>query len=140
MACLLASACYTFVPTVTPPPAGPGTVVRVALTLDGTLAVQGRLGPNVGAITGPLVRATTDSLTVTLQEARLMNGQVLSVRGADVAVARTHVASLATRSHAKGRTALLVLAGLAAAVGVAVAVGSAAGGSGEPGVGQPPQP
>lgn len=130
---LAATACATYRPAVAPLAAAQN--VRIQLTEDGTAALDGAIGKNVGTIDGEVTKASADTIWLTIASLRQRDGNVLFSQGTNVAVAKAHVATTAVRGISRTRS-LLVAAATAVAAGAIVA--SVKGGGGGVGSGGPP--
>jgi len=114
------SACYEYAPPPAVEPA-PGTELRVTLTDAGSVAAASAVGPRVEQIDGRLARIDADTLVIAATQTTQRGGIENTWNGERVAVPRSAVASLGVRRVSASRTVL------AAAAGVAIAVGTIAG-------------
>ena len=130
--------CYTYVPV-----AGPGVPVtgdgRVVLTEAGTAAMVGPLGPNVREIDGIILRATADSVVMTVAQNTTTSRERFTSTGVTVAIARSLVQEVGVRTFSRKRSLTFggaVLAILSVAFS-AVTAASASGAGDGPGSIQP---
>ncbi len=114
------SACYEYTPPVTSSPT-PGTEVRLTLTDAGSVAAASAVGPHVELVDGRIGKIDADSVVVMATQTTQRGGTENLWSGERVSVPRSSVASLGVRRISASRTAL------AAAVGVAVVVGTFVG-------------
>ena len=130
--------CYTYGPV-----AGPGVPVtgdgRVVLTEAGTAAMVGPLGPNVREIDGIILRATADSVVMTVAQTTTTSRERFTSTGVTVAIARSLVQEVGVRTFSRKRSLTFggaVLAILSVAFS-AVTAASASGAGDGPGSIQP---
>jgi hypothetical protein len=130
---LFLPACYTYRPLSAPVPAA-GTRVQVTLTGDGVDSLANRVGANVQAVLGNVVRADSAGLTLAVQAVENRRGDRDGWQGEPVDIPARFVARLQERRLAVGGTGLLggaVAAGLIAltqAFGGGTLQGTAGGG------------
>ncbi|WP_396202025.1 hypothetical protein [Gemmatimonas sp.] len=95
--------CYTYVPV-----AGRGVPVtgdgRVVLTDAGTAAMAGPLGPNVREIDGIILRATADSVVMTVAQTTTTSRERFISTGVTVAIARPLVQDISARTFSRKRS------------------------------------
>lgn len=130
--------CYRYVPA-TAGELPPEAVARLELSLDGTQALAGTLGPNVKSVFGRVERQAGDTVVVALQETTTLSGQVFTSSGASVGIPRGFVTGVQLRERSRGRTAVAIAGGVAAMVFVAV-VAKARGEQGTTSTPPPPPP
>ena len=129
--------CYAFIPT-TSPTLAEQTPVTVRLTLGGTVALQPVLGQGVNELEGTVVRATADSLVLSVQNMYTMSRQTFESSGTTSAIPRSYIESVKVRTFSRKRTVFTVLGALALAIAAAAAATSLV--SGDPGGGVTPPP
>jgi hypothetical protein len=111
---VLAAGCYSYSPLPTPVPAA-GMRVRAALTNDGADSLANRIGRNVVAVEGDVVRADSSKLTLAIRGVENTRGERDAWRGESVEIPGQFVKGLQQRRLAVGGTSLLggaVAAGL----------------------------
>jgi hypothetical protein len=91
-------------------------MVEADLSTAGTDALTGTIGPNAARLDGLVLAASNDSLTLTVREVRLRDGQALFLQGTTVHVARLHLTALRGRTLDRRRTAIAAGLGLAGAI------------------------
>ena len=130
--------CYTYVPV-----AGRGVPVtgdgRVVLNDAGTAAMTGALGPNVREIDGIILRATADSVVMTVAQTTTTSRERFTSTGVTVAIARPLVQDISARTFSRKRS-LTFGAAVVAILSVAfrtVTAASASGAGDGPGFIQP---
>ncbi|HEU4563737.1 MAG TPA: hypothetical protein VFS05_03770 [Gemmatimonadaceae bacterium] len=121
---LTTTGCYTYTPVAAPTPA-PGTSVQAQLTDQGTRSLGNLLGFGVVEVRGDVANASPDSLTISVQAVRLGNGVENFWQGERVTLDRSLISRVSERTFSLKKT-LLTGAGF---VAVAIAAGSALGGS-----------
>ena len=111
---LLAAGCYSYRPLSAPVPAA-GTRVQATLTGEGADSLASRLGPNVRAVLGDVVRADSAGLTLAVDAVEDRWGDRDDWQGEPVHIPQRFVRRLQERRLAVGGTGLLggaVAAGL----------------------------
>jgi len=111
---VLAAGCYSYSPLPAPLPAA-GTRVRAVLTDDGADSLANRVGPEVVAVEGDVLRADSSKLTLAIRQVENTRGQRDGWRGEPVEIPGEFVKSLQQRRLAVGGTSLL---GGAVAIGL----------------------
>jgi hypothetical protein len=103
--------CYTYVPVAGTPASGTpvsGTPMigdgRVVLTEAGTAAMTGPLGPNVREIDGIILRATADSVVMTVAQTTTTSRERFTSTGVTVAIARPLVQDISARTFSRKRS------------------------------------
>ena len=126
----LLGGCYVARPVTAIPPAG--LTVEAELSVAGTQALTAVIGPNAARLDGVVLAATADSLTLSVREVRLRDGQALFLQGATVPLARGHLSALRGRTLDRRRTAIAAGLGLVGAILVVdqVRLGGREGGGG----------
>lgn len=127
-ASLLLCGCYVSVPVNTPSPAI-GTKVEVQLTDDGSQSLARYLGRNVTGVDGRLVSANDSSLSLSVSQVSLSDGDDQFWKGEQVALPRNTIATIRQKKLSVWRSGLLAGALLAA---VATAGSISSGGAGAP--------
>lgn len=129
----LLGGCYVARPVTAIPPAG--LTVEAELSVAGTQALTAAIGPNAARLDGVVLAATADSLTLSVREVRLRDGQALFLQGATVPLARGHLSALRGRTLDRRRTAIAAGLGLVGAILVVdqVRLGGREGGGGDRG-------
>ena len=120
--------CYTYIPVAgrAVPVAGDG---RVVLTVAGTAAMAGPLGPNVREIDGIILRATADSVVMTVAQTTTTSRERFTSTGVTVAIARPLVQDISARTFSRKRS-LTFGAAVLAILSVAFSAVTAASASG----------
>jgi hypothetical protein len=111
---LLTAGCYTYRPLSAPVPAA-GTRVQATLTGEGAESLASRVGPNVKAVSGDVVRADSAGLTLAVDAVENRWGDRDGWQGEPVHIPSRFVRRLQERHLAVGGTGLLggaVAAGL----------------------------
>ena len=126
---VLAAGCYSYSPLPAPLPAA-GTRVRAVLTDDGADSLANRVGPEVVAVEGDVLRADPSKLTLAIWQVENTHGQRDGWRGEPVEIPGEFVKSLQQRRLAVGGTSLL---GGAVAIGLVPGVVLPSGGAGASG-------
>ena len=95
--------CYSYVPVAgqAAPITGDG---RVVLTDAGTAAMAGPLGPNVREIDGIILRATADSVVMTVAQTTTTSRERFISTGVTVAIARPLVQEVGVRTFSRKRS------------------------------------
>jgi hypothetical protein len=132
-ALLLAAGCYNYRPLSAPVPAA-GTRVQAVLTGEGADSLASRVGPNIQAVSGDVVRADSAGLTLAVQTVENRRGDRDGWLGEPVNIPLRFVRRLQERRLAVGGTGLL---GGAVAVGL-IALTQAFGGGTLQGAPGPP--
>jgi len=135
-ASLCITGCYRFTPAETAS-LGVGTMIRLHLTDDGSVAVAPYVGPRVELIDGTLTEVSGDSIVVMkLQETTSRGGAVTEWAGELVRVSRRGIASADRREKSATRTGIVAAAIVAAVVVIGAGFslfGSRSGGRGSSG-------
>ena len=120
--------CYSYVPGAgrAVPVTGDG---RVVLTDAGTSAMAGPLGPNVREIEGIILRATADSVVMTVAQTTTTSRERFTSTGVTVAIARPLVQDISARTFSRKRS-LTFGAAVLAILSVAFSAVTAASASG----------
>ncbi|PHX65279.1 MAG: hypothetical protein CK550_05555 [Gemmatimonadetes bacterium] len=120
--------CYTYIPVAgrAVPVTGDG---RVVLTDAGTAAMAGPLGPNVREIDGIILRATADSVVMTVAQTTTTSRERFTSTGVTVAIARPLVQDISARTFSRKRS-LTFGAAVFAILSVAFSAVTAASASG----------
>ncbi len=140
MAVILASGCYNYEPVALTPAPEPGAYLVATLTDSGSKALAGYVGPDARAIRGHIVSSDDTELRLSVTSVETTRGDELTWRGENVTISRSFIATTKTRRLAKGRTAVLAGAGVAAIIGIAAGF-SLTGSADSPGQGGgPPKP
>ena len=111
---VLAAGCYSYSPLPAREPAA-GTRVRAVLTKDGADSLAKRVGPEVVAVEGDVLRSDPSKLTLAIRQVENTRGERDGWRGEPVEIPGEFVKSLQQRRLAVGGTSLL---GGAVAVGL----------------------
>ncbi|MDQ8163205.1 MAG: hypothetical protein P3C10_11540 [Gemmatimonadota bacterium] len=98
--------CYTYVPVAGTPVSGTPMIGdgRVVLTEAGTAAMAGPLGPNVREIDGIILRATADSVVMTVAQTTTASRERFTSTGVTVAIARPLVQDISARTFSRKRS------------------------------------
>ena len=131
------SGCYAFIPTTNPALAAT-TPVTVTLTLAGTVALQQTHGQGVNEIEGSVLRSSTDSLVVAVDNTYTTTRQKFSTNGTTAEIPRPYIDQVKVRTFSKRRTLFMIFGG--AVVGAAAGATVVAGGGNSPPVGPGPVP
>jgi len=134
-ACVTAG-CYNYDPLVTPSPE-PGTYVSLSLTDAGSQDLARSLGPNVFIVRGRYLEHGNRGLLVSVTSVELKLGNELAWAGETVALPDSTISAIEVRQLAKGRSALLLGAGVAGLVATTAAFTLGGGGT-RPGKQGPP--
>ena len=120
--------CYSYVPVAgrAVPVTGDG---RVVLTDAGTAAMAGPLGPKVREIEGIILRATADSVVMTVAQTTTTSRERFTSTGVTVAIARPLVQDISARTFSRKRS-LTFGAAVLAILSVAFSAVTAASASG----------
>lgn len=127
-ASLLLCGCYVSVPVNTPSPAL-GTKVEVTLTDDGSQSLARYLGRNVTGVDGRLVSANDSSLSLSVSQVSLSDGDDQFWKGEQVALPRNAIAAIRQKKLSVWRSSLLAGALLAAVATAGSISSSSTGGS-----------
>ena len=127
--------CYAFIPT-TDTSLVQTTPVTVRLTAAGAVALQPVLGSAVSEVEGTVLRSSTDSLVVAVENMYTSTRQKFSSSGTTAAIPRSLIDRVQVRTFSRKRTILMVV-GSAVVGAVAAASVNSGGGSGN---GDPPPP
>lgn len=124
--------CYRYIPVtgVTTPVLGDS---RVVLTERGSVALAESLGPNIREIDGVIVRATADSVVMTVAQTTTASRERFISTGVTVAIARPLVQEVSTRTLSRKRSLTFgaaVLAILSVALGAVTAASASGTGDG----------
>jgi hypothetical protein len=131
------SGCYSFVPTTNSTLAA-ATPVTVTLTLAGTVALQQTIGQGVNEIDGTVLRSSSDSLVIAVDNTYTTTRQKFSSSGTTAEIPRPYIDQVKVRTFSKRRTLFTIFGG--AVVGAAAGATVAAGGGNSPPVGPGPTP
>src|SRR5213593_3770361 len=107
--------CHSYVPLTTATPL-PGTYVAATLTESGSAQVSSQLGPDAGVVRGRLLDDGQEGMTLSVQSVGLRRGEELGWRGEAVTLPHASIARIDLRRFAKGRSLLLLVAGVTAFV------------------------
>lgn len=117
----------------------PGAVVVAAVSDRGRVALNGALGESPATVEGRLTARTDSSITLAVTEVESIRGVASRWVGEPVTLRTADLAYVQTKRLDRGRTALVVVAGVAAVAalvaGVSLAVGNRDNGDGPPGGG-----
>jgi hypothetical protein len=138
VAMLIMPACYAYVPaktTATPV----ATPVRVKLTNPGIVAMESALGQGVNELQGTVLRASTDSLVLNVEQTWTLARQTFTSSGSVIAIPRQHIEETTIRVFSKKRTVITALAAVGGSIlaGVVVKTTGSNSGDGNPPVVQP---
>jgi hypothetical protein len=120
---LATTGCYAFIPT-TSTSLAETTPVTVSLTTAGSVALQSTLGAGVNEVEGTVVRSTSDSLVVAVENMYTTGRQKFASSGSTTSLPRGYINDVKVRTFSRKRTVLMVVGG----VTVAALAGAAAGG------------
>jgi len=134
-ACVTAG-CYNYDPLITPSPQ-PGSYLSLSLTDAGSQELARYLGPNVFIVRGRCLQHGERGLLVSVTSVELKAGTEVSWAGESVSLPDTAIAGIEVRQLAKGRSALLLGAGVAGLVATTAAFTFVGGGT-RPGKQGPP--
>jgi len=110
----LVTGCYVASPITAIPTAG--LTVEAELSQSGTERLTAVVGPNAARLDGLVLGATSDSLTLSVREVRLRDGQVLFLQGTTVRLDRAQFTVLRVRTLDRRRTAIATGLGLVGAI------------------------
>ena len=137
LAVLLTSACHTYRAIPSGPLPADGTPLALHLTDSGAVVLAREVGPSVEVLEGHLVRADSESITLSVRRVRMRDGLSNAWAGEQVLVSRALIASVSERRLSRVRSLLFaggLLAGAAlGATGATGIVGGGRGGRGGPG-------
>jgi len=108
-----ATACYYYEPLATPQPVA-GSYVSATLNDLGTDTLSRTIGPDVRSIRGRLLTSDQEALRLSVTGVTSHHGESVTWKGEALTVNRMYVAGVEQRRLARGRTALIVGATLAA--------------------------
>ncbi len=122
------SACYAFIPNTSAvlPEATP---VTVSLTLAGTVALGSTIGQGVNEIEGTVVRSSTDTVVVAVENTYTTTRQKFSSNGTTAFIPRPFIQDVKVRTFSRKRTILTIAGGVGLAVLGAAAVNAGGGSS-----------
>lgn len=132
--------CYRNVPVAQPAQVAAGAQVRIQLTLDGTQQMTRQLGPEVRSVLGKIESVRNDTIYLTLEESRTLNGQILPSSGSRVGIPRSAVSDMSERVRNKRRSVLAAAVAIASAIALIIVASGAIGGGGQDGTTPPPPP
>ncbi|MBL8961848.1 MAG: hypothetical protein JNJ98_18450 [Gemmatimonadetes bacterium] len=132
--------CYRNVPVAQPAQVAAGAQVRIQLTLDGTQQMTRQLGPEVRSVLGKIESVRNDTIYLTLEESRTLNGQILPSSGSRVGIPRSAVSDMSERVRNKRRSVLAAAVAIASAIALIIVASGAIGGGGQDGTAPPPPP
>ncbi len=135
-ACLLGG-CYNYDPLITASPE-PGTYVSLSLTDAGSQELARYLGPNVFIVRGRYLQHGDGGLLVSVASVELKLGNEVSWAGETVALPDSAISAIEVRQLARGRSALLLGAGVAGLVATSAAFSLTGGGTRPDKQGPPP--
>lgn len=127
-ASLLLCGCYVTVPVNTPSPAL-GSNVVVQLTDDGSHSLAQYLGRHVTGVDGKLVSTSDSSLSLSVSQVSLSDGDDQFWKGEQVALPRNAIATIKQKKLSVWRSSLLAGALLAAVATAGTISSSGAGGA-----------
>lgn len=135
---LLGAGCYDYAPVSSLTPE-PGAFVAATLTDAGSIELARLLGPGVYVVRGRYLGDSDAGMQISVSSVELQRGDELSWQGETVVLPDNTVAALAQRRLSRGRSALLVGAGVTGIVASTAAfVLGVAGGTQPTGPGRPP--
>jgi len=108
-----ATACYYYEPLATPQPVA-GSYLSATLNDLGTDTLSRTIGPDVRSIRGRLLTSDQEALRLAVTGVTLHHGESVTWKGEALTVNRMYVAGVEQRRLARGRTAIIVGATLAA--------------------------
>ena len=115
---MLTTACYTYVPSGVAP--ATGAEVTVVLTDKGRAALSDRVGPEMDELRGRLMSSTDSSVVLSMTQSVTLRGVSATWTDEVLTVSREHFGSLRTKALSRGRTSVLAVASLAAAVFIVI--------------------
>ena len=126
----LVTGCHITRPITAIPPTG--VTVKAELSALGTERLTAVVGPNAARLDGLVLGATSDSLTLSVREVRLRDGQVLFLQGTTVRLDRAQLTALRGRTLDRRRTAIATGLGVIGAIMLIdrVRLGGSEGGGG----------
>jgi hypothetical protein len=110
----LVTGCHITRPITAIPPTG--VTVKAELSALGTERLTAVVGPNAARLDGLVLGATSDSLTLSVREVRLRDGQVLFLQGTTVRLDRAQLTALWGRTFDRRRTVIATGLGLVGAI------------------------
>jgi len=128
--------CYNYDPLITASPE-PGAYLSLSLTDAGSQELARSLGPNVFIVRGRYLQHGDRGLLVSVTSVEFKLGNEVSWAGETVALPDSTISAVEVRQLAKGRSALLLGAGVAGLVATSAAFSLMGGGS-RPGKQGPP--
>ncbi|MBK8248595.1 MAG: hypothetical protein IPK85_14470 [Gemmatimonadetes bacterium] len=134
------SGCFRNVPVAQPAQLAAGSQVRIQLTLDGTQQLTRQLGPEVRSVLGKVESVRNDTIYITLEESRTLNGQILPSSGSRVGIPRSTVAEMSERVRNKRRSVVAAIVAMGSAIALVILASGAIGGGGQDGTTPPPPP
>jgi len=108
-----ATACYYYEPLATPQPVA-GSYLSATLNDLGTDTLSRTIGPDVRSIRGRLLTSDQEALRLSVTGVTSHHGENVTWKGEALTVNRMYVAGVEQRRLARGRTAIIVGATLAA--------------------------
>ncbi|MGQ0714794.1 MAG: hypothetical protein ACT4PJ_13845 [Gemmatimonadaceae bacterium] len=136
---LASTSCYRYIAVSPADGIPPGALVRVQLNDTGTSAVHQTVGPAVVAVDGETLAWRSDSVVLSVRNARTRSGERFAWTGLRVAFPPSSIERIERRELSRSRSVILGAgAAAAAALVIKVAIDAAAGGT--PGGGGPPPP
>jgi hypothetical protein len=136
VAAAVTAGCYNYDPLITASPE-PGTYLSLSLTDAGSQELARSLGPNVFIVRGRYLQHGDRGLLVSVTSVELKVGNEVSWAGETVALPDSAISAIEVRQLAKGRSALLLGAGVAGLVATTAAFSYVGGGT-RPGKQGPP--
>ncbi len=124
----LVSGCYRYDPLTTSSPA-PGTYVAATLSDGASEELTRSLGPGAFVVRGRVLATDERGLLVSVSSVETKRGILLPWQGEAVALPSDGIASLDVRRLAKGRSLLLVGAGVGGLVATTIAFSLVGGGT-----------
>lgn len=119
---VVATGCHRWIPAPPPQGPGPGAIVEVTLTADGTAAVTSLVGPNVGSLRGEVLATNGDTIRIAVQELMTRDGQPLYLQGLSLDLPSSAASSVRQRQFDRRRTAIAVAVAAAGTVALIRAV------------------
>ena len=110
----LVTGCHVTRPITAIPPTG--VTVEAELSPTGTERLTAVVGPNAARLDGLVLGATSDSLTLSVREVRLRDGQILFLQGTTVRLDRAQLTALRGRTLDRRRTAITAGLGVIGAI------------------------
>ncbi len=131
--------CYAYVPVATSRPAAAAGEVRVVLNDAGSEFVRQTLGGGVREIEGVIIRTTSDTIVLTVEQTTTSSRERFVSKGDTVAVPVKLAERIAVKEYSRKRTVMVVIS-IATAIILAVAGvqnGASTSGTSQPGTVQP---